>query len=203
MKVCGITRREDAELACDLGADALGFNFAPESPRRIEPARAREIIRRLPPLVTPVAVVVNPAPGELSRWMSESGARVVQFHGEESPEACAAAAFPWFKAFRVGANFDSGRVEAYASPWCLLDALVPGLRGGTGRTAEWSAVAGVRGKRRVILAGGLSPENLAEALLRAAPDAVDLNSGVESSPGIKDADRMHAAFLSLSEARCR
>lgn len=200
VKVCGITRAEDAALACGLGADALGFNFVPGSPRRIEPRRARGIIRDLPPRVTPVAVVVDPAPGELERWLEQSGARVVQFHGEETPEACAASPVPWLKAFRVGERFDPAGVEAYAAPWCLLDARVPGLRGGTGRTFDWSVVEGVRRLRRVILAGGLAPDNLAGALERARPDAVDLNSGVESAPGVKDAARLRSAFEALRRA---
>ena len=203
VKVCGITRAEDAVLACDLGVDALGFNFASESARRIDPARARQIIDRLPPFVTPVAVVVNPAPEVLRRWMSESGARVVQFHGEETPAVCSAPGFPWFKSFRVGGGFEPTAVEAYASPWCLLDASAPGKRGGTGRTFDWSVVAEVRKRKRVILAGGLDPGNLSEALARACPDAVDLNSGVESEPGIKDSGRLRAAFAALEKAARR
>ena len=197
IKVCGITRAEDAFMACDLGADALGFNFVPDSPRRIAPRQARRIIDTLPPLVTPVAIVVNPRPRDLQRWLRESGARAVQFHGEESPAMCAASPVAWFKAFRVGEGFEPGTVETYAAPWCLLDARVPGQRGGTGRTFDWSVVAEVRRRRKVILAGGLGPGNLAEAVARAAPDAVDLNSGVESAPGIKDPERLQAAFAAL------
>jgi len=203
VKVCGITRPQDAALAADLGADALGFNFVEESPRRIEPGRARRIIAALPPFVTPVAVVANPAAADLARWIDESGVRLVQFHGEEPPSVCASSPVPWIKAFRVGDGFDPAAVEAYASPWCLLDASVAGQRGGTGRVLDWTLAARVRRHRRVILAGGLSPENLAEALERARPDAVDLNSGVESAPGVKDGARLRAAFEALEAARCR
>ena len=198
VKVCGITRAEDAALASDLGADALGFNFVPGSPRRIDPPRARAIIETLPPFVTPVAVVADPQPGELARWVEESGVRAVQFHGEESPQTCAASRLPWVKALRVGPGFDPRSVEAYASSWCLLDAQAPGLLGGTGRTFDWSIVAAVRSRRRVILAGGLTPQNLAEALALARPEAVDLNSGVESAPGVKDPGRLRAAFAALA-----
>jgi phosphoribosylanthranilate isomerase len=203
VKVCGITRREDALLACELGADALGFNFAPESPRCIEPGRAREIIKTLPPFVTPVAVVVNPMQEDLARWLAESGARVVQFHGEERPEQCQATRAAWYKAFRVGAGFRPEEVEAYSAAWCLLDARVEGVHGGTGRTFDWSVAASVSQRRRVILAGGLEPGNLAEAVSRATPHAIDLNSGVESAPGKKDAERLRAAFSALEEVRTR
>lgn len=199
VKVCGITRADDAALACDLGADALGFNFVPGSPRRIEPERARGIIEALPPMVTPVAVVADPDLEDLARWLEGSGARVVQFHGEEGPEACTLCPVRWYKAFRVGADFAPEQVEEYGAPWCLLDAHVPELRGGTGRAFDWSVVPEVRRRRRVILAGGLGPENLADALARAAPDAVDLNSGVESAPGIKDPERLRAAFAILRQ----
>ncbi|MEE9218188.1 MAG: phosphoribosylanthranilate isomerase [Acidobacteriota bacterium] len=203
VKVCGITRQEDAALACELGADALGFNFAPESPRRIEPARAAKIIEGLAPLVTPVAVVVNPDPQELARWLRQSGARVVQFHGEETPQACRASGYPWYKAFRVGEGFDPGAVEAYPGAWCLLDTRLEGVRGGTGRTFDWRLASEVGRRRRVILAGGLGPDNLAQAIECAAPAAVDLNSGVETAPGVKDAARLRAAFAALEEIRCR
>jgi phosphoribosylanthranilate isomerase len=203
VKVCGIVRPEDARLACDLGADALGFNFVPESPRRIEPARAREIIDALPPFVAPVAVVADADAARLVEWLRVSGARVVQFHGEERPEECRNCPVVWYKALRVGEGFEPASVEAYPAPWVLLDARAPGVRGGSGRTFDWSVVPEVRRRRRVILAGGLGPDNLARALAAAAPDAVDLNSGVESSPGCKDAERLRAAFAALEEARCR
>jgi phosphoribosylanthranilate isomerase len=203
VKVCGIVRPEDALLACDLGADALGFNFVAESPRRIEPAAARRIIDALPPFVTPVAVVADAAPSELVEWLRVSGARAVQFHGDERPEECGRSPVPWYKALRVGEGFDPASVEAYAASWVLLDARVPGVRGGSGRTFDWSVVPEVRRRRRVILAGGLGPDNLARALAAAAPDAVDLNSGVESSPGRKDAQLLRAAFAALEVARCR
>jgi phosphoribosylanthranilate isomerase len=174
-----------------------------ESPRRIDPARARKIIDALPPFVTPVAVVAGAAPAELAEWLKVSGARAVQFHGDERPEECAGSPVPWYKAVRIGEGFKPSSVEEYGAPWVLLDALAPGVRGGSGRTFDWSVVPEVRRRRRVILAGGLGPDNLAQALAAAAPDAVDLNSGVESGPGRKDAGKLRAAFAALEEARCR
>jgi len=203
VKVCGITRLQDATLACELGADALGFIFAPESPRCIEASLAREIIRSLPPLVTPVAVVVNPEAKDLTSLISESGARVVQFHGEEEPAFCRKMGFPWYKAFRVGAGFRPQDVDLYDAPWCLLDAHDDGAHGGTGRSFDWSFAKAVGERRRIILAGGIGPENVADAVSRTMPDAIDLNSGVESDPGVKDAERLRAAFAALEEVRSR
>ncbi|MCZ6778022.1 MAG: phosphoribosylanthranilate isomerase [Acidobacteria bacterium] len=203
VKVCGITRLEDATLACDLGADALGFIFAPESPRCIQISAAREIIRTLPPFVTPVAVVVNPKAEDLARLVAESGTRVIQFHGEEEPAFCRQMGSSWYKAFRVGAGFRPEDVDLYDAPWCLLDGHVDGTRGGTGQTFDWSIAEAVRQQRRFILAGGIGPENIAEAVSRAAPDAIDLNSGVESEPGVKDAERLRAAFAALEEVQDR
>lgn len=203
VKVCGITRLQDATLACELGADAVGFIFAPESPRCIEASRVREIVRTLPPLVTPVAVVVNPKAEDLTNLIAASGVRVVQFHGEEEPGFCQQLGSSWYKAFRMGAGFRPEDVDRYDAPWCLLDAHVDGTRGGTGSTFDWSIAEAVRKRRRIILAGGIGPENVTEAVSRVMPDAIDLNSGVESAPGVKDAERLRAAFAALEEVRSR
>ena len=188
IKICGITTREDAWAACDAGADALGFNFAEEARKRnryIEPEAAREIIAELPPFVTTVAVCVNASPDVVAEYLRFVD--FVQLHGEERPEDCNAVAHSAIKAFRVGPGFDLSGMLAYRAAAYLLDAYVEGERGGTGKTFDWSTA--VRAKalgRPLILAGGLTPDNVAEAVRHVQPYAVDVAGGVESAPGKKD-----------------
>lgn len=186
VKVCGITRMEDAVAAAELGVEALGFNFAPESPRCISLATARAICDALPPQVDRVAVVVNPTPESLTRVAREAGVNQFQFHGEESPEECAASPLPWFKAFRIGPDFALDALERYDAPEHLLDAFHRSARGGTGDLADWSVAAQAARRFRIILAGGLDAENILAAVEAVRPVAVDVNSGVESAPGVKD-----------------
>ena len=197
VKVCGITRPEDGLAAAELGADAVGLVFAPGSPRQVDLATARAICRELPPFVARVGVVVNPEPDELARIAGETGIDWIQFHGEETPDRCQAATLPWLKAFRVGEGFELDALAPYATDLYLLDADQPDLRGGSGRTADWAVAARIARQVRVVLAGGLGPGNILEAVSRVHPYAVDLNSGVESAPGRKDRAALERVFAQL------
>jgi len=197
VKICGITNSEDALLAAKLGADALGFNFYEKSPRYIAPAAARDIIAKLPPFVTPVAIVVNePAVAEL---LAATGCRVAQVHGILADSEVRA---PIIRAIPVAAREDLAPLRDPAGALAfLLDAKAPGLHGGTGRTIDWTlAREAVAFGTPIILAGGLNPENVADAISIAAPYAVDLNSGVESAPGKKDPELLRAAFKAIYKA---
>lgn len=192
VKICGITRLDDALAACEAGADALGFNFAVEAKARnryIAPDAARAIVDRLPPYVTTVAVCVNPSPEEIEMYLSFLD--VIQFHGEESVAFVSPVARRAIKVFRVGAEFELAAMLAYPTRAYLLDAAVGGSRGGTGQTCDWAAAAeAVALGKPIVLAGGLTPENVAEAINRVRPAAVDTAGGVEKEPGIKDHERI-------------
>ena len=192
VKICGITSLEDALAACEAGADALGFNFAPEARRKnryIDPEHAQRIIAQLPSFVVSVAVCVNATDAELSRYLEFVDR--VQLHGEESVEQCRRFAARAIKVFRAGPGFDPKTMIEYPTPAVLLDAYTPDQRGGSGQTCDWDvACRAVELGRPLILAGGLTPENVAEAVQRVRPYAVDTAGGVESAPGKKDHDRI-------------
>jgi phosphoribosylanthranilate isomerase len=192
LKVCGVTSLEDALASIDCGAEYLGFNFYPKSPRYIAPAAARDIIERLPDDVVSVGVFVNePRPEDVDRILRLSGARMAQLHGDESPEYCASVgAERVIKALRASDDFDAQRVLDYPASAILLDAFDAKLYGGTGKTANWTIAREAAKLTRVFLAGGLSPENIVEAIRAVEPFAVDVNSGVESAPGRKDANKL-------------
>jgi len=197
VKVCGITNREDALAACGAGAHALGFVLA-ESPRRVSPERAREIIALLPPLVTTVGVFVDSPPGEVAELRRFCGLDWVQLHGNES-EADALVLGPRvIKALRVG----PGREPDPASyPGCalLLDTYHPEAVGGTGVSFDWSLAQNIAAQRPVILAGGLNAGNVGQAIAQVKPFAVDVSSGVEMEKGIKDHELI-ASFLARAAA---
>jgi phosphoribosylanthranilate isomerase len=192
VKVCGITDEEGVAAAVGAGADAVGFNFHPASPRYLTVARAAALIRLLPQTVVPVGVFVNRPAGEVEEWMERSGVRWAQLHGDERPQDMRGLRRPYYPAVRPGAH-GAADPDAWPAPCILVDAGVEGLYGGTGRTADWDEAAALARRRPVILAGGLSPENLLEALSHVRPAAVDLNSGVESAPGRKDPARVREA----------
>jgi phosphoribosylanthranilate isomerase len=200
IKVCGITRAEDARAAVDLGVDALGFNFVPTSPRRIAPGAARRIIADLPPLVVKVGVFADTPAREIETVVREAGLDVAQLHGDESPEVCALVGVPWFKALRVDDRFRPEEAIRYGRAIVLLDGHRPGALGGTGRAFDWSLARGAAAHGRVILAGGLGPGNIEAAIDAARPFAVDVNSGVESSPGIKDAALLELLCVRVARA---
>ncbi|HYQ80483.1 MAG TPA: phosphoribosylanthranilate isomerase [Anaeromyxobacteraceae bacterium] len=196
VKICGVTRPEDALQAARLGADALGFNFWPGSRRYLAPAAARAIVDRLPPFVTPVGVFVNQGEEEIRRAADESGVRVLQLHGDEPPALCARLPLPVVKAVRVAAPLPLDALKAYPVAAFLLDAPSAGW-GGSGQSFDWSLAEGLAGLGPIVLAGGLTPENVAAAVRRVRPYAVDVASGVESSPGVKDVARM-ARFIAAA-----
>ena len=196
VKVCGITGYRDAAMALDLGADALGFNFYPGSPRFVAPASARAVIRRLPPLTTTVAVFVNePDPAGLERAARLAGVNCLQLHGDEPPEYCHALSH-WkvIKALRIAPGARPRGISRYRVSALLLDALDPSRYGGTGRALDWAALGSIRASIPIILAGGLRAENVAEAVRAVRPYAVDVCSGVEKAPGKKDRAKL-ASFM--------
>jgi phosphoribosylanthranilate isomerase len=201
VKVCGITRLEDAEAAVAFGAGALGFVFWPKSPRFIDPYRARTIVASLPPLVATVGVFVNQPAEYVNGVASLVGLSAVQLHGDETPAFAGLMRRPVIKAVAIdGAGADLGRpgVEGWSERvTILLDAHDPGQRGGTGRTIDWTTAAAIARGRRVVLAGGLTPENIAEAIRSVKPFGVDVSSGVEAKPGVKDHGRLRALFDAL------
>jgi len=194
LKVCGVTSLEDARAAIDCGAEYLGFNFYPKSPRYIAPQSARAIIELLPDDIIIVGVFVNESrPEDVVEILRLSGARMAQLHGDESPDYCASVgAERVIKALRGGDGFDVLSVLNYPASAILLDAFDAKLYGGTGRTTNWAIAREVARLTKVFLAGGLSPENIVEAIRAVEPFAVDVNSGVESAPGRKDASKLQA-----------
>ncbi|HXE76000.1 MAG TPA: phosphoribosylanthranilate isomerase [Candidatus Xenobia bacterium] len=190
VKICGITTLDDALVAAAAGADAVGFNFCPESPRYLEPARAAEIVALLSPFVTPVGVFVNEAPLRIERIARAARVRAVQLHGDEEPaevEALTSKGHKVVKAFRMGRRFRAAELKNYSSAAAfLLDSEVKGKRGGTGKSFDWRKARPANRHGRILLAGGLTVENVAEAIQQAQPYGVDVCSGVESQPGVKD-----------------
>ena len=192
LKVCGITSLTDALVAVECGATYLGFNFYRPSPRFIEPEAARVITSALPATVCSVGIFVNePRPDDVRRIIDQSGVALAQLHGEEGVAYCLeVGAERVIKAFRAGGDFHSIAVMEYPVRAILLDAYDPRLHGGTGRTADWNIAADLARRVDLFLAGGLNPENVVDAVEAVRPFAVDLNSGVESAPGIKDAAKL-------------
>jgi len=192
LKVCGVTSFEDARAAIDCGAEYLGFNFYPKSPRYIAPQPARAIIEQLPSDIVSVGVFVNESrPEDVVEILRVSGARMAQLHGDEPPDYCASVgAERVIKALRIGDDFDARRVLGYPAAAILLDAFDAKLYGGTGKTANWAMAREAAKLTKIFLAGGLSPENIVEAIRAVEPFAVDVNSGVESAPGRKDASKL-------------
>lgn len=189
VKVCGLTRVQDAALAVAAGADALGVVLA-ESPRRVSLEQAEAVLSSVPPFVARVGVFVDADAAFVAQAVERLGLHAVQFHGDEPPEVCAAAPAPVIKAVRVGGAADLAAAEAYRGSVAalLLDARVPGARGGTGVAFDWQAVASaVPSWAPVVVAGGLRPDNVGDAIRVLAPYAVDVSSGVEREPGVKDA----------------
>ena len=197
VKICGITRLEDAEAAVAAGAGAIGFIFWPKSPRFIDPHRARKIAAALPPLVTAVGVFVNQPVAHVNGVASLVRLGAVQLHGDETPEFAAAVTTPVIKALSIGA----ANVRRWpARVRLLLDVHDPVSRGGTGRTIDWTAAADLASQREILLAGGLTPDNVAAAVARVRPFGIDVSSGVECAPGIKDHQRLRALFEAVHDS---
>ena len=200
VKICGITRPEDALAAAEAGADAIGLVFA-ESPRRVTQAEAARVLAVLPPLVRAVALFVNEPAERVLGVCRHLGIGTVQLHGDEPPEIARelAAELSVIKAFRVRDQGDLAGVADYPAAAYLLDSRVAGRRGGTGVAFDWRLAAQVATPKPIILAGGLTPENVAEAIGQARPYGVDTSSGVEAAPGTKDAARVRA-FVAAAKA---
>ena len=202
IKICGVTRLEDALWAVDLGAAALGFNFYPPSPRYIEPAAARAIVRRLPPFVTAVGVFANETDaGHVISLALEASVTAVQVHGPGFPALHELlSAFTLVVAVAVREGFKAEELGRFKPSAYLLDAFDPDRQGGTGKTFDWSAAREASQYGAIILAGGLTPENVGRAVREVRPFAVDVASGVESAPGIKDPAKLRAFFAAVAEA---
>ncbi|MBM4032342.1 MAG: phosphoribosylanthranilate isomerase [Planctomycetes bacterium] len=202
VKICGITRPEDAIAAAEAGADAIGLVFA-ESPRRVSVEQARAILAEAPPFVTPVGLFVNEALEGMLATCESLRIRTVQLHGDERPEvaqALAANGLCVIKAFRVGGEADLQALDGYPAAAYLLDSRGAGKRGGTGVPLDWGLAARATALGRIILAGGLTPDNVAEAVRRVRPYAVDVSSGVEARPGIKDPAKVGAFIAAARRA---
>jgi len=201
VKICGITSLDDALAACDAGADALGFNFYPKSPRWLPLGRAAEIVRRLPPFVAPVALFVEPGEAQVREALGACRWGALQFSGDEDEDLLAS--FPADLVLRSARLKDRrGLKTVLAYPRCaalLADAAVDGSYGGTGKLGRWDLAAELAKQRTVLLAGGLGPENVAEAVRAVRPWGVDVASGVESAPGRKDALKMRR-FVEAAKA---
>lgn len=204
VKICGITNWADAKLAIDAGADALGFNFYPPSPRCVAPAEAWGIIRRLPPFIEAVGVFVNWSFVAVDAIARAVRLGTVQLHGDESPAAVAefAGARPVIKAFRVRRGFRPSILARYRSAGAfLLDGFDWGRRGGTGKQFDWRIARRAKRYGRIVLAGGLTPENVARAVRDVVPFAIDVCSGIEAKPGRKDPGRLRELMGEVEIAR--
>jgi phosphoribosylanthranilate isomerase len=200
-KICGITRLEDALAAVDAGADAIGLVFYAKSPRAVTVQQAQAIVAGLPPFVTTVGLFVDCQRSELNAILDAVPLDLLQFHGDESPAACEGFRRPYIKALRVRPGDDvAARIGLYGSAaGVLLDTFVPGVPGGTGEAFDWSLVP--QGLTvPIILAGGLTPENVRAAIERVRPYAVDVSGGVEAGKGVKDSDKIHAFVRAVRSA---
>jgi phosphoribosylanthranilate isomerase len=200
VKICGITRQQDLHVACQAGADALGFVFYEKSPRHLTIATAAALVRELPPFVQSVGLFVNAAPAFIEAVLQDVPLDLLQFHGDETPADCMRFGRPYIKAVRVNRDTDLLKCAADfdTARGLLLDAYVPGVPGGTGERFDWSLIP-TDLSRPVILSGGLTPDNVAEAIQRVRPWAVDVSSGVEAEKGIKDAHKI-AQFIAKAKA---
>lgn len=204
-KVCGITNPDDAACAVAAGADALGFVLWPWSPRAVTLEATAEIAAGLPAEIRLVGVFVDPSEEELRRATEGVRLDFLQLHGDESPAVCAAAPRPVWKALRLAPGTTPQRAQeladAYPNTTLVVDAGVDGRYGGTGEAADWDAAAHLAAARPVLLAGGLNPDNVAEAVARVRPWGVDVSSGVEAAPGHKDHEKLQAFARALEPYR--
>jgi phosphoribosylanthranilate isomerase len=199
VKICGITRLEDANCAVECGASALGFVFWPGSPRYVEPEKARAIIAELPPFVTPVGVFVNQSREHVNEVVALARLGAVQLHGDETVAFVSKISRPVLKA--VPAESSDEAVDRWPSrTLLLLDAHDPIRRGGTGRKVDWARSYAIARRRRIVLAGGLTPDNVADAIAQVRPFGIDVSSGVEAAPGAKDSGRVKALFEAIHAA---
>ena len=201
VKICGITRLEDALAAIEAGADALGFVFYPPSSRYVEPAVAEVIINQLPPFVTTVALFVDESPEQVRAVIDQTGIDLLQFHGDESPDYCDQFNHPYFKALRMSPDIDVvAETERFVTARAvLLDAYRPGVPGGTGEAFDWDRIPADIDKP-LILAGGLDQNNVAKAINQVKPYAVDVSGGVEAAKGLKDSSKLKSFMNEVARA---
>lgn len=204
VKICGITRLEDAQAAVSAGATALGFIFWPGSPRAVDPQLARTIVASLPPFITTVGVFADQPAAFVNDVANVAQLGAVQLHGGETVDYVSAISRPVVKALAIrdGRELDAGGIDVWPSRvLVLLDAHDPVRKGGTGRTVDWSVAAAIARRRPVILAGGLTPDNVADAIEGVRPFGIDVSSGVEAAPGIKDHGRVKALIEAVHGSR--
>ena len=202
LKICGMTELFEVEQAVAAGVDALGFIFADKSPRAIEPERARALIGHLPPFVDAVGVFVNEDPARVREIINFCGLTVSQLHGQEPPEYCALVPGRVIKAMQVAPDMTADLLTPYNDVVCafLLDTYHPEMVGGTGKSFDWSIIDRLAPVKSVILAGGLGPDNVEEAIAQVHPFAVDVNSAIEMSPGRKDVDKIKELAKAIARA---
>ena len=203
VKICGITNWADARRSAEAGADFLGFNFYAKSPRYITPAAAGRIIKRLPKAIKSVGVFVNETEQNILETARMAGLHQIQLHGDESPEVVARLRrnFPVIKALRVHRKIEASLSDFANADALLLDAVNGDQFGGTGKTFDWNVMRGASAKKKLFLAGGLTPENIAEAIRIGRPYAVDVCGGVEARPGKKDPKRVTAFMRAVRGKR--
>ena len=201
VKICGITNLADAQAAAKAGADVLGFNFYEKSPRHVSVNTAAEISRELPPIVMRAGVFVNPSEELVLRAIGDCGLSLLQFHGDEPPEFCTQFGLMSMKAFRIRDAKSLKQLPEFQTDAWLLDAFSPEARGGTGEKFNWNlAIEAQKFGKPIFLAGGLTPENVAEAVRKVEPFGVDVSSGVELSPGKKDHAKIRAFIAAVRKA---
>jgi phosphoribosylanthranilate isomerase len=204
VKICGLSRLEDARVAADLGADALGFVLWPKSPRAIRPAAAAAVGRAVPPFVTRVGVVVDFAPADVAYAVLRGRFDAIQLHGDEPVESYLTLGPRILKAVSLASDEDiAAAIALPGEVTVLVDAADRERRGGTGQRADWVRAAAVARARPLVLAGGLTADTVVEAIERVRPWAVDVSSGVEDAPGIKSAKKMEAFFRQVEQVRTR
>jgi phosphoribosylanthranilate isomerase len=198
VKICGITNREDARICAGEGADALGFIFHKASPRYIEPEEASVIIEDLPSGIIPVGVVVNLRRVEVEEIIRRTGIRLIQFSGDERPGDCTGYGLPCWKAFRIRDEAGVARISEYQVDAVLLDGASDGRYGGTGTPPDYAIARLISSKVPMVIAGGISPENVSDTIVQTRPFGIDVNSGVESSPGKKSGERVRKLFQQIT-----
>jgi len=186
IKICGITNMEDARVASDLGADALGFIFYKESKRNVSPETVKDIISELPPFITKVGVFVNSDLDEILSIKEQTGIDIAQLHGDETPEFCGTIPFKIIKVIRIKEKSDIGQVAQYSDQDILFDTYSDKEYGGTGESFNWEILKDLSLSKNIILSGGLNSDNVLDAVKIVRPYAVDISSGVECEPGKKD-----------------
>lgn len=204
IKICGITRPDDGAAAARLGADAIGLVFYPASPRAVTITQARAVVESIPPLMTVVGLFVDPEPAFVEEVLCSVPLGLLQFHGDERPEDCRRYRRPYLKAVRMRDGVDVEQVmrDFNDASGVLLDSYQPGTQGGTGNRFDWARVPSARTKP-IVLAGGLTPDNIEEAIREVRPTAVDVSGGVEAAKGIKDLAKMAAFIRGVRNAESR